>query len=95
MKIVNSRAGGWVNFVQTFDGFLHVVPDRRQGSHDGRGAEAVGDHGEVGKVSLNAGLQDRLGVGVAQWRPVLVQQVHQLLADEIGLEQELFPPVDL
>ena len=95
MKIVNSRARGWVNFVQTFDGLLHVVPDRRQSSHDGGGAEAVGDHGEVGEVSLDAGLQDRLGVGVAQWRPVLVQEIHQLLADEIGLEQELFPPVDL
>ena len=95
MKIVNSRAGGWVNFVQTFDGFLHVVPYRRQSSHDGRGAEAVGDHGEVGEVTLDAGLQDRLGVGVAQRGPVLVQQVHQLLADEIGLKQELLPPVDL
>ena len=66
MKIVNSRAGGWVNFVQTFDGFLHVVPYRRQGSHDGRGAEAVGDHGEMGEMSLYAGLQDRLRVGVTQ-----------------------------
>ena len=81
MQIVDSRARGWVNFVQTFDGFLHVVPDRRESSHDGRGAEAVGDHGEVGEMPLDAGLQDRLGVGVAQWRPVLVQQVHQLLAD--------------
>ena len=55
----------------------------------------MGDHGEVGEVSLDAGLQDRLGVGVAEGRPVLVQEIHQLLADEIGLEQELLPPVDL
>ena len=81
MKIVNSRAGGWVNFVQTFDGFLHVVPYRRQGSHDGRGAKAVGDHGEVSEMTLDGGVQQGGRVGVAQRRPVLVQQVHQLLAD--------------
>ena len=53
------------------------------------------DHGEVGEVSLDARLQDGLRVGVAQGAPVLVQQVHQLLADEAGLEDELLPPVDL
>jgi len=41
----------------------------------------VGDHGEVGEVALYAGVEDGLGPGVAQGRPVLVQQVHQLLAD--------------
>ena len=54
----------------------------RQCRDDGRGAEAVGDHGEVGEGSLDAWVQDRLGAGVAQGRPVLVQQVHQLLADK-------------
>ena len=42
----------------------------------------MGDHGEVGEGSLDAWVQDRLGAGVAQGRPVLVQQVHQLLADK-------------
>ena len=79
MQIVDSRARGWVNFVQTFDGFLHVVPYRRQGSHDGGGAEAVSDVGEVSEMSLNAGLQHGLGSSVAQGRPVIVQELHQLL----------------
>ena len=56
----------------------------RQCRDDGRGAEAVGDHGEVGEGSLDAWVQDRLGAGVAQGRPVLVQQVHQLLANYPG-----------
>ena len=56
----------------------------RQCRDDGRGAEAVGDHGEVGEGSLDAWVQDRLGAGVAQGGPVLVQQVHQLLANYPG-----------
>ena len=87
MKIVNSRAGGWVNFVQTFDGFLHIISYRCQSCHDGRGAEAVSDHGEVSEVSLDAGLQHRLGPGVAEGRPVLVEELHQFLADVSGMIQ--------
>ena len=41
----------------------------------------MGDHGEVGEVTLYAGVQDGLGPGVAQRGPVLVQQVHQLFAN--------------
>ena len=41
----------------------------------------MGDHGEVGEVSLYGGVQDRLRPGVAERGAVLVQQVHQLLAD--------------
>jgi hypothetical protein len=41
----------------------------------------VGDHGEVCEVALNGCVQDGLGPGVAEGGPVLVQQVHQLLAD--------------
>ena len=55
---------------------------RRHGGHDGGGAEAVADHGEVGEVSLDAGVHQRLGPCVAEGRPVLVQEVNQLLADE-------------
>ena len=47
------------------------------------------DHGEVGEVSLDARLQDGLRVGVAQGAPVLVQQVHQLLAEEPETERAL------
>ena len=42
----------------------------------------MGDHGEVGEVPLDAGLEDGLRVGVAQRAAVLVQEVHQLLAKE-------------
>jgi hypothetical protein len=41
----------------------------------------MGDHGEVCEVALNGRVQDGLGPGVAEGGPVLVQQVHQLLAD--------------
>ncbi len=41
----------------------------------------MGDHGEVCEVALNGGVKDGLGPGVAEGGPVLVQQVHQLLAD--------------
>ena len=41
----------------------------------------MGDHGEVGKVALYAGVQDGLGPGVAEGGAVLVQEVHQLLRD--------------
>ena len=71
-----------VELVQVLDALVHVVLDGGQGRDDGRGAEAVGDHGEVGEGSLDAWVQDRLGAGVAQGGPVLVQQVHQLLADK-------------
>ena len=42
----------------------------------------MGDHGEVGERALDAWVEDRLRSRVAQGRPVLVQQVHQLLADK-------------
>ena len=42
----------------------------------------MADHREVSEVSLNARLHDRLGPSVAERGPVLVQEVHQLLADE-------------
>jgi hypothetical protein len=35
----------------------------------------------VGEMALYAGVKDGLGPGVAEGGPVLVQQVHQLLAD--------------
>ena len=42
----------------------------------------MGDHGEMGEVPLDARVEDRLWPRVAQGRPILVQQVHQLLADK-------------
>ena len=80
MDVRESRAR--VDFVQILDALVHVVLDGREGGHYCGGPEAVGDHGEVGEGSLDAWVQDRLGAGVAQGRPVLVQQVHQLLADK-------------
>ena len=39
------------------------------------------DHGEVGEMLLYARVQDHGRLRVAEGRPVLVQQVHQLLGD--------------
>ena len=39
----------------------------------------MGDHREVGEMALYARVQDDGGLGVAERRPVLVQQLHQLL----------------
>ena len=39
----------------------------------------MSDEREVSEVSLDGGVQQGLGSGVAEGRPVLVQQVHQLL----------------
>ena len=76
-----AEAGAWIDFIQVLDALVHIVLDGGQCRDDGRGSESVGDHGEVGEGSLDAWIQDRLGAGVAQGGPVLVQQVHQLLAD--------------
>ena len=73
--------GGGVGLVEVLDALVEVVLDGGESRHDGRGAEAVGDHGEVSEVSLYTGIQDWLGSSVAQGGPVLVQQIHQLLAD--------------
>ena len=73
-----------VELVQEAPTLLHIVLHRIEGGHDGGRAEAVGDHGEVGEVSLYGGVQDRLRPGVAERGAVLVQQVHQLLADNPG-----------
>ena len=40
------------------------------------------DEREVSEMSLYTGVQQRLGPGVAQGGPVLVQQVHQLITEE-------------
>ena len=42
----------------------------------------MSDEREVSEVSLDGGVQQGLGPGVAEGRPVLVQQVHQLIAEE-------------
>ena len=64
------RAG--INLLKILGALLEIVEDGGEGAHDGGGAEPVRDHGEVGEVPLDAGLEDRLRVGVAEWRPVLV-----------------------
>lgn len=52
----------------------------------------MGDQGKVSEMSLNVGVQDHGRLGVAQGRPVLVEEVHQLLGDEPGGEKQLLPP---
>ena len=64
--------------VDTLDALGQVVLYGRQAGHDGRAAEAVGGAGEAGEVALDARVEDHGRLSVAQGRPVLVQQVHQL-----------------
>ena len=78
---VQAQARAGVDLLQILGALPQVVQDGRQGAHDGRGAEPVGDHGEVGEVTLDGGVQQGGRVGVAEGGAVLVQQVHQLLAD--------------
>ena len=80
------------NFVQALHALVHVVLDSCESGHDGGGAEAVSDHGEVGEVSLDARVQDGLRVGVAERRPVLVEELHQLVTNipEIDTIQKYF-----
>ena len=73
--------GGGIGLVQVLDALVQIVLDGGEGGHNGGRAKPMGDHGEVGEVALNAGVQDGLGPGVAERGPVLVQQVHELLAD--------------
>ena len=78
---VQPQARAGVNLLQILGALLQVVEDGGEGAHDGRGAEPVCDHGEVGEVTLDGRVQQGRRVGVAQRGAVLVQQVHQLLAD--------------
>ena len=70
-----------VDLVQVLDALVEIVLDGGEGGHYGRRPEPVRDHGEVCEVPLYAGVEDGLGSSVAQGGSVLVQQVHQLLAD--------------
>ena len=81
---------GGIDLVQVPGALLHVVLHGPQGGHDGRGAEAVRDVGEVSEMSLNAGLQHWLGSGVAQGGTVVVEELHQLLTDVPAIQDYLF-----
>lgn len=50
------------------------------------------DHRKVSEMSLNVGVQDHGRLGVAQGAAVLIQEVHQLLGDEAGGQEQLLPP---
>ena len=76
--------GVWVELVQVLDALCQIVLQGGEGGHDGGGAESVRDEREVSEMSLYTGVQQRLGPGVAQGGPVLVQQVHQLLRHDPG-----------
>ena len=73
---MKTQPGARIHFVQELRALVEIAVDGREGGDDGGGAEAVGDHGEVGEVSLYGGVQDRLRPGVAERGAVLVQQVH-------------------
>jgi hypothetical protein len=55
-----------------------------EGGHNSRTAEAVSDERKVRQVALNVGFQDDLRPRVAQGRPILIEQVHQLFGDLPG-----------
>ena len=59
----------------------NIYLDGRQGSDDGRTAETVSDERKVRQMALDVRFQDDLRPRVAQGRPVLVEQVHQLFGD--------------
>ena len=75
---------GVTRLVQHPEALLHVVVDGAQGGHNGRGSEPVCDGGEVGQVSLNAGLQHGLWPGVTQRTPVLIEKLSQLVTHVPG-----------
>ena len=75
---------GQAGLLEALEALGQVVLDGREGGNDCRGAEAVGGVGEVGEVTLDLWLKDHGRLCVAQRRPVLVQQVHQLLRHNPG-----------
>ena len=44
----------------------------------------MGDQGEVSEMSLDTLVQNHGGFSVTERRPVLIQQIHQLLCDQPG-----------
>ena len=78
---VNPKAGAGVDLLKILGALLEIVEDGSESAHDGGRPEAVSDHGEVSEVTLYGGVQQRRGVGVAERRPVLVEEIHELLAD--------------
>ena len=81
---VQAQGGRRVGLVHQLQALVQVVLDCRERGDDGGGAEAVCDEREVSEMSLNTGVQQGLRPGVAEGRPVLVQEVHQLLRDGSG-----------
>ena len=79
---VDVHRGVRVELVQVLDALCQIVLQGGEGGHDSGGAEAVCDEREVSEMSLNTGVQQGLGPGVAEGGPVLVQQVHQLITEE-------------
>ena len=48
----------------------------------------MSDAGEVRQMSLYCWIQNGLRIGVAQWRSILVQQIHQLFTDNTKIGNE-------
>ena len=55
--------------------------DGGEGGDNSRTAKSVRDERKMRQVALDVGLQDDLRSCVAQRRPILVEQVHQLFGD--------------
>ena len=83
-----------IDFVQELRALVEIAVDGRKGGDDGGGAEPVGDGGEVGQVSLDAGLQDRRLADVTKRAPVLVQKLAQLSTHHSKMRGENKNPAD-
>ena len=83
-----------MDFVQELRALVEIAVDGRKGGDDGGGAEPVGDGGEVGQVSLDAGLQDRRLADVTKRAPVLVQKLAQLSTHHSKMRGENKNPAD-
>ena len=91
---MKTQPGARIDFVQELRALVEIAVDGREGGDDGGGAEAVGDGGEVGQVSLYAGLQDGRLADVTQGAPVLVQKLAQLSTHHSKMRGENKNPAD-
>lgn len=73
--------GAQVHLVHLFERLGQVVLEWGHGCADGRWAKAVGYEAEVGQGALDSGLHDGGRSRVSEGRPVLSEQVGELLAD--------------
>ena len=80
------------NYLYREKNIFYNYLDRSEGSHNSRGPESMCDERKVSEVSLDVGVQDHGWLGVTQGRAILIEEVHQLLGDQAGGQEQLLPP---